>query len=1137
MKIVIILLLCAIAFASDEHYIHKPCNHDHVMDDYFNENPHLLEEHIAFREQMKLQANEYLKKASFSKEADALVRIPVVWQILHSSSVADSYITMTQINNEMAWLNEWYSASNTYYNDASSFWAGDIAVASDFQIEFVLASQDPNGNPTTGVVYRETSVASTCGSYSIFRQEEGGLDLWDSLQFMNIYTCGNIGGAAGYAYLPSTNTHERDGIVLLSQYVGADFITGSVLAHEVGHWLGLQHTFSGCDSVGDGVADTPPTSSPAFDYVTGGAACPGQSNMGDYDFWSCSTSTPVMIQNCMDYNYEDCKSYFSKGQVAVMRSYLDTSTSVRFGLKTSIGLSSTNTCTPSCGGNVCGSDGCGGSCGTCASTATCTNGACVNNPTSPTPSRSPQPPSSGNSLQSMRDTILSAHNNLRANVEPPAQTPLTPLVYSSVLESAAQGWVSACNFYHSSLGYGENLYAGSGDRTGDMVSLMNSVASSWESEKANYDVITNTCATNQVCGHYKQMVWNHPTYTTTQLGCYAQFCTTNSPFGPSFPTWTFVSCNYNGAGNYIGLKPYEECTTCSSTCSSTCPPGACGQITDSCGQTLDCGCCDDPCTVNECGTVLNACNEAINCGSCASGESCVAGNSGNECLSAPDCHAAECAANGIECDYMTYCGLTANCGSCTNAGQICENFECIDDPCLGCGLHSHCDNSNVCVCDDGFTPDASSPGNCIQVNSGGTATPDFSTMFTQTSPAGVAFTVPDTTIILSANGPHILNWDASADVVDVYTTTSSIDVELTSGEFGFNIRYGQGSGRNNDRIMWHIKDIGSSPKMSICLVYYGTPYCGSYYTINFPTNQANTIKVTMGHDSGTNILTTFRVNSDTTWTSYVYDGYYPTVGSISYFTSPSNGATAFLDEAVLATASVVTVSLTECIDDSEWEAMFYALTGANPATTSVQVRADGENGNCAKKSATSKVAVSSFTSVITSASVSAQSLSTILSQSTGGPIASMFGVQSITTVTGPAAAAAAGLPSSVASLGPSVIATPGLVGSGAGAAAAGGAGGAAAGGLSGGSIAGIVVGSVAGAILLAGVATLVVVGIVAVAVLASGDDEDDVVSNNSGEKRKTMRQTLRGFFGGVDVMNDPASKGHQSITARSPAVH
>merc|ERR1711879_977831 len=210
------------------------------------------------------------------------------------------------------------------------------------------------------------------------------------------------------------------------------------------------------------------------------------------------------------------------------------------------------------------------------------------------------------------------------------------------------------------------------------------------------------------------------------------------------------------------------------------------------------------------------------------------------------------------------------------------------------------------------------------------------------------------------------------------------------------------------------------------------------------------------------------------------------------------------DEAVLATASVVTVSLTDCIDDSEWEAMFYALTGANPATTSVQVRADGENGNCAKKSATSKVAVSSFTSVITSASVSAQSLSTILSQSTGGPIASMFGVQSITTVTGPAAAAAAG-----------------LVGSGAGAAAAGGAGGAAAGGLSGGSIAGIVVG-----------------GIVAVAVLASGDDEDDdVVSNNSGEKRKTMRQTLRGFFGGVDVMNDPASKGHQSITARSPAVH
>merc|ERR1712100_257659 len=158
--------------------------------------------------------------------------------------------------------------------------------------------------------------------------------------------------------------------------------------------------------------------------------------------------------------------------------------------------------------------------------------------------------------------------------------------------------------------------------------------------------------------------------------------------------------------------------------------------------------------------------------------------------------------------------------------------------------------------------------------------------------------------------------------------------------------------------------------------------------------------------------------------------------------------------------------------------------------------------------------------------VSAQALSSTLVSSLGGPGAASIGLQSAVPITGPAAASAAGLPASIASLG-TVIQTPGVVGSGAAAGAAG-----ASGGLSGGSIAGIVVGSVAGAILFAGVATLVV----AVAVLSSSDEGDDEGPSRAddSDKRKSVRKTLRGFFGGVDVMNDP--KGHQSISARSPAM-
>merc|ERR1711963_129491 len=56
----------------------------------------------------------------------------------------------------------------------------------------------------------------------------------------------------------------------------------------------------------------------------------------------------------------------------------------------------------------------------------------------------------------------------------------------------------------------------------------------------------------------------------------------------------------------------------------------------------------------------------------------------------------------------------------------------------------------------------------------------------------------------------------------------------------------------------------------------------------------------------------------------------------------------------------------------------------------------------------------------------------------------------------------------------------------------------------------------------------------AVVVARGGDDNSSVESGNGGQRR-SMRQTIRGFFGGVDVMsNNP--NGHQSITARSPAM-
>merc|ERR1711963_1111477 len=172
---------------------------------------------------------------------------------------------------------------------------------------------------------------------------------------------------------------------------------------------------------------------------------------------------------------------------------------------------------------------------------------------------------------------------------------------------------------------------------------------------------------------------------------------------------------------------------------------------------------------------------------------------------------------------------------------------------------------------------------------------------------------------------------------------------------------------------------------------------------------------------------------------------------------------------------------------------------------------NGVSSACSAKSANGKELVSALTFVVTSTSVPSVALADTFVASSSSASGAAAGISTAGVVGGAEGAALAGSPTTTAGLaGPVATLTAGS--------AAGGAGGAG-GGLSGGAIAGLVVGAV-------------VVG--AVVVACGGDDNSSVESGNGGQRR-SMRQTIRGFFGGVDVMsNNP--NGHQSITARSPAM-
>ena len=259
----------------------------------------------------------------------ALVTIPVVVHVVYNTTAEN--ISDAQIQSQITVLNQDFRKLNTDVANTPGAFAG---LASDSNIEFCLATVDPNGNPTNGVLRVPTTATSFGTNNTVKSSTSGGSNAWNAGKYLNMWVCDISGGTLGYAQFPGGSA-STDGVVCDYQYFGtigtatAPFNKGRTATHEVGHWLNLRHIW-GDDGTGctgsDQVTDTPNAAGPNY-------GCPAFPKV------TCSNGpNGDMFMNYMDYTDDACMFMFSSGQVSRMQALFATG-GARASLLTSNGCS------------------------------------------------------------------------------------------------------------------------------------------------------------------------------------------------------------------------------------------------------------------------------------------------------------------------------------------------------------------------------------------------------------------------------------------------------------------------------------------------------------------------------------------------------------------------------------------------------------------------------------------------------------------------------------------------------------------------------------------------------------------------------------------------------------------------------
>lgn len=307
-----LLLSTALITHAAEEEVPISCGTEAAMDAYYKYSPSAALEEQAGLGNTDSSSNN---TPAQSGPGTPTYRIPVVFHV-YGNTFNGRAVTYEIIRDGLRMVNEDFQGLTADWNTIVPPFDN---VKQALDIEFMLAKNDPEGNPTTGIVWHP--VKWGYGNWG--HNSQVAADAWDNTRYMNVYIQNDLYGNgvtnnSGVAWYPSSSMTNANTarVVYNGAYIGNNTSVNfrSVLTHEFGHWLNLPHTFEAgcsasneplCSSTGDFSCDTPQVDNSSIDRA-GELNCLGQETN-----W----------QNFMAYSSQYAN--FTKDQVTRMKAALN----------------------------------------------------------------------------------------------------------------------------------------------------------------------------------------------------------------------------------------------------------------------------------------------------------------------------------------------------------------------------------------------------------------------------------------------------------------------------------------------------------------------------------------------------------------------------------------------------------------------------------------------------------------------------------------------------------------------------------------------------------------------------------------------------------------------------------------------